>query len=1078
MYSANILKKFGSGEYQVKLSETLTSIIKGISVAETEATVASVFENNLYYFIKQFLGKEIIFHKESGKNYFRHQFNGRIDAISNGLVIEYKSIKKLNNKKEQDESISQIKDYLIQIYNETSVGFQGVITNGKKISYLYLVNGEVKNTSFSTLESKDIDRIVQTLLNVGSKKFEPKNIVSDFKINSPLGITNQLIKSLYNAIFTHKTQKTEMLMEEWQVLFRLSEQDKGQNDDIRKRRIKLSEIFNDNIDNNEKEYQALYVLQTSYAIIVKLIACKVIQKLSFSEDIKFFSDLSKINSNALQIFMDKLEDGYVFSSGGIRNLLEGDFYSWYCDKNQWDINIYKSIKSIIKELEFYSSSNFNYEFQTIDIFKDLYMEIMPNEIRHSLGEYYTPSWMADQIVKRSLSKLNKKNWRAIDPCCGSGVFLISLIKSILEKHELYSLTIKEKQELLSKVLSSVFGIDLNPLSVLTSRVSYFLAIRPLIVDQKIELPVYLGDSADIPQKIKIDNIDCYTYKVETRQGDFDIKLPCEFVESNSFFERMYRLQTIIEAEDPELLYQQIVEHINESSLNDKIMQEIMKLSIKLTELHRNEWDGIWVRITSNFMLIARIKEIDLILGNPPWVKWEFLPQNYALKIKELCIDKKLFSGQSYMGAISLNLCALIANVTADNWLTNDGILAFLMPKTIMTQDSYAGFRNFHLKNSSRMYLTEIDDWSNSGNPFIVTTEKFMTYFYEKKFTDYSTGVPINFYHKKLKMKINEINRFHDFDKVKDFFELKEGMAYQLSENRTGFTMLPERDFSSLSKLKIISGQSDYKARSGVEFTPAEVYFVEPEGKANNNFWFRNSEFKNSIYKNDKKYKFELETRYIKPVIKSPFIRPFEILKSNNYCIFPYEENNKNSVPLKELVKNSELLSSYLIKNRKLIQKQSKRSLMISMGDDFYSLSKVGEYTFSPYKVVFRDNTNMCASVVLPLETPWGKQLPIPAKHSPYISMDKKGVLISEDEAYYICGILNTEIVNKYFKYTFSGRSYSINFEIKLPKFNPKNMLQLEISKLARELTLDKDGYDRKISKIEQIYLTLCSDKSM
>ena len=214
MYSANILKKFGSGEYQVKLSETLTSIIKGISVAETEATVASVFENNLYYFIKQFLGKEIIFHKESGKNYFRHQFNGRIDAISNGLVIEYKSIKKLNNKKEQDESISQIKDYLIQIYNEISVGFQGVITNGKKISYLYFVNGEVKNTSFSTLESKDIDRIVQTLLNVGSKKFEPKNIVSDFKINSPLGITNQLIKSLYNAIFTHKTQKTEMLMEE------------------------------------------------------------------------------------------------------------------------------------------------------------------------------------------------------------------------------------------------------------------------------------------------------------------------------------------------------------------------------------------------------------------------------------------------------------------------------------------------------------------------------------------------------------------------------------------------------------------------------------------------------------------------------------------------------------------------------------------------------------------------------------------------------------------------------------------------------------------------------------------------
>ncbi|MCT8715670.1 hypothetical protein KZ375_10050, partial [Glaesserella parasuis] len=107
---------------------------------------------------------------------------------------------------------------------------------------------------------------------------------------------------------------------------------------------------------------------------MKLIACKVIQTLSFSEDVKFFSDLSIIDSIKLQRFMEKLEDGYVFSSGGIRNLLEGDFYSWYSDKNQWNQKIYNSIKNIIKELEFYSSSNFSYEFQTIDIFKDLYME--------------------------------------------------------------------------------------------------------------------------------------------------------------------------------------------------------------------------------------------------------------------------------------------------------------------------------------------------------------------------------------------------------------------------------------------------------------------------------------------------------------------------------------------------------------------------------------------------------------------------------------------------------------------------------------------------------------------------------
>ncbi|MDE3983516.1 hypothetical protein NUS48_11930, partial [Glaesserella parasuis] len=222
-------------------------------------------------------------------------------------VIEYKSIDKLTREKDQKNAISQTKDYLKQIHNESGNNYQGLVTNGKKIAYLYFIGDEIKNTAFSTIEVKDLDRIMQSLINVGSKQFSPKNIVSDFKSTSH--ITQNLSNSLYDAICTHKTQKTEMLMEEWKVLFRLSESDKGQNQDIEKRRKKLSEIFSDNINNNEKEYMALYVLQTSYAIIVKLIACKVIQTLSFSEDVKFFSDLSVIDSIKLQRFMEKLEDG-------------------------------------------------------------------------------------------------------------------------------------------------------------------------------------------------------------------------------------------------------------------------------------------------------------------------------------------------------------------------------------------------------------------------------------------------------------------------------------------------------------------------------------------------------------------------------------------------------------------------------------------------------------------------------------------------------------------------------------------------------------------------------------------------
>ena len=76
-----------------------------------------------------------------------------------------------------------------------------------------------------------------------------------------------------------------MLFDEWMVLFHLSANDKGQNQDITKRRDALKNVFKTNID-SKNDYQSLFALQTSYAIIVKLIACKVITKFHFDKNVE------------------------------------------------------------------------------------------------------------------------------------------------------------------------------------------------------------------------------------------------------------------------------------------------------------------------------------------------------------------------------------------------------------------------------------------------------------------------------------------------------------------------------------------------------------------------------------------------------------------------------------------------------------------------------------------------------------------------------------------------------------------------------------------------------------------------
>lgn len=1067
-----------SNEYQCKLSEHLTSLLRRTRTSTTESSIAFAFESEIYYFVKDFFNIEINFRKEEGQSSLRHKFAGRMDAVYSNLVIEYKKASKLENENDQRDAVNQLSTYLQQLLDAGKGEFYGILTDGIKLKYLFFKDGKIQQTSFKNIEESDLDKIVQFLTDINNKRFVPQNIVEDFCLDSRNALTGNLSSYLFNSLRRDSSGKVNMLYEEWKVLFHLSENDKGQNEDIKKRRKALSKIFEIEIEDSETDYQALFSLQTTYAIIVKLIACKVVTNIEFNKEIEYFSDLSKIEASTLREFLEYIEDGYVFQTGGIRNLLEGDFFSWYCSPSIWSQEIAEIIIGIINVLEGYSNSFYKHGFTTIDIFIALYMEIMPRQVRHSLGEYFTPAWLADRVVEEAIKLTSEDDFCAIDPCCGSGIFVMSLINHIVGPREVLTLSETEKRKLLGSILRRVRGVDINPLSVLTAKVCFYLAVKPLINNDDIEIPIYLGDSANIPILQNIEGIDCYEYTINTKRENIEIVLPSSFVENIDFLSQMSQIQSIIKTEDEFLVYTKFLNSIGEGSLNSKIKTNIRSLSKQLVNLHKNNWDGIWIRIVANFMLVARIKDIDLIVGNPPWIKWEFLPQAYAEKIKSLCVDRHLFSGQTYMGAISLNICALIANITASAWLTKKGVLAFLMPQTMMTQDSYAGFRNFFIdpKADTRLYLQKLDDWTKSGNPFIDTTEKFMTYYYKYDYIDYyKEGIPIEKFEKRKGVPILAINSKQTFSEVKESFIISLIKAYQMDKKRTGYTVIDNSNRKE--DFNWIIGDCAYKARSGVEFTPAEIYFLESNESVpdKSSHLFTPSTFRNSKYKAKSNLPVLLETKFIKPVVKAPQIKAFKIENNNNYCIFPYDPNTSLSIEEIRLMEESPKLFMYLSKNRNLIEKQSKRSLTIARGKAFYSLSKVGKYTFAPYKVTFRDNTTLSASVVQSFITPWGEEItPVCAKHCPYISQDKNGRNITEEEAFYLCAILNAPIVVEYFKSTFSSRSYSIDLNIKIPLYDKRVKNHSLLAKLSQNAS--KNGVSKEILKeINRVYLELCKN---
>lgn len=983
----NVSRWLKSGEYRSQLDAILTKIVRECDNSDNEAHTSSVFETEIYFLVRSQTGLELSFSKETPVEGIVHKFEGlssrksgrgRLDAVVNNVIIEYKHHSKLKTEKQIKCAFEQVNDYLTALYGNEGTKNDAILTDGIKIAYFQFIGDTIRHSSLRSMSADDIDRIIKAILSSQSKKFEPANVVRDFSISRNSGSCSKTVaRILYSQLIHDITEKSGMLYSEWKELMHLSVDDNGKGNDIAKRRADLTAIFNNVIDDTESECKALFALQTTYAIIVKLIACKVVDRLNFNEETHDYHDLTSLTFDKAQRFFQNMEDGYSYNSMGIRNFLEGDFFSWYADVDQFSEVFWNDIKEIVIKLDDYSSFSLNVKYAPVDIFKDLYMSIIPQSVRHSMGEYFTPEWLADSVVTEALKTIDNPQWSAIDPCCGSGIFIIALIKKVVGDVNLNDLSKEERRQILQEVLSRVHGIDINPLSVLSARVSYYVAIHQLGDIKDIEIPVMLGDSAIVPVLKDIDGIKCYSYSIHNNKyGALDVLLPKSFVDRSDFGKTMNSLQALIKAEAPVVLRNKIYEYFSEEEKNNTtIADSVNKLSEDLVALHANKWDGIWIRITTNFMMIARLQKHDLIVGNPPWVKWEHLPAAYTKKIKEFCDIRHIFCNDGMYGGAQLNICALISNVAATNWLKRNGVLAFLMPDSLMSQNLYEEFRNFYVnyENKERLYLQKLDKWCAPLRPFKVgkksVSQDFNTYYYSNHYVDYKHGVSVRAISKKARVNDLTINNCTTFDEAKQYLTISEMSAKQMAPNSTQFTYV-----SGIFDFSLIIGKTAYLYRTGVESTPFEIFKMLGEGpsKTPGHYRFKNKVLKASKYKVDDiphdGWDFPVELLY--PMVEGPAIKPFAFDCGNNFHLIPYNRKDTSKpIPLENLMNGNEDIALYFCNHKSLLDQQSDKSKTMHQGNEFYALSKIGPYTFAPYIVAARDNSNFCSSVINPVLTP-------------------------------------------------------------------------------------------------------------
>ncbi len=142
-----------------------------------------------------------------------------------------------------------------------------------------------------------------------------------------------------------------------------------------------------------------------------------------------------------------------------------------------------------------------------------------------------------------------------------------------------------------------------------------------------------------------------------------------------------------------------------------------------------------------------IGTVDLVVGNPPWVNWEYLPLEYREKHADLWPRLGMFDLKGKDKAFSKeDVSALFLTHSIQRYLGTNGTLAFLVPQSLLKAAlNHRGFRKFGADDGSLKYdgsarfaIRHVDDFV-AVRPFEGVSNRTILIVAEK---DESTEYPV------------------------------------------------------------------------------------------------------------------------------------------------------------------------------------------------------------------------------------------------------------------------------------------------------------------------------------------------
>jgi len=607
----------------------------------------------------------------------------------------------------------------------------------------------------------------------------------------------------------------------------------------------------------------------------------------------FLHDMRRGPSSVFSRRIADILSGRLHAAHGVNAFLGTSDSQWFGDEAAGRLEL--PLKEILLALADAIETG---RFDVTDPMQRLHRAVFPADLSHATGQFYTPPWLAEFVLKSTGWRPGE---RLIDPFCGSGVFLLAALQaSLAQGHAI------------EDIAPILVGIDISAVAACAARTNLVLACARHDRKKLSGLAINILCADALAPAIALGR----------------------------------QLAGEPASEDPPDSGGPGESHAGMRSIGS-YGWDLARWGVQAIEIGSGA--SLQERARAERSAVLHIDRANVIVTNPPWVGWEYIPRGYRDMLTPAWKVYGLFEQRGIKAAfLKEDLSTLCVPAALDLYLRDQGRAGLVLRQSTMKSDlAGRGVRRLSIfKDRDPLELTHIHDLGNL-NVFDGAVAPAAVWLLNKG-AKTRFPVPVSCWSAKSKRSVAIASALDEvLGQTRIAAEFCRPLSAADPEGRWSFDVDVEVD-----PIDAIKGSNALKPRIGFFTGGANaVYYLErAETRAG-----RGSRYRNIVERAKRQapqVTVELEPDLIYPVVRGRDVS-FWNVKSEVFVLNPHTSETKIR-PIPEQVMRSDYPKcfGYLQSMRRLLDQRRGFSGWEKKTQEeyFYAIQRIGDYSFSPYKV--------------------------------------------------------------------------------------------------------------------------------